>query len=240
MILVADLSHHRPDVQFENLKAADFKGVITKVSEGLWQDPEFQDYKVEARDHQDFLFGGFHYFRVEVDPIAQANYFWSLAQGLDILAVDVERHNNVGKATPKEFASRLKTFTEYISRLWGQPMWVYTGHYAWVNLCGSYADKWAIKHPLWLAAYNDRPEPPVLRGPWKTITMWQYTSTFAVPGEKRKIDANKFQGSLEDLYAYAKRTVPVAMSLADRIDQLEKQLSTLASRLDKLENLNGI
>lgn len=228
--LLTDTSKWRPGVSLSNLEAAGIAGNITRASQGLVKDETWDYYKQTQSQKPNFIFGAFHYFRASVSPIVQADLFWDIvAEHVDIVVVDVERTDNLNILTQKAFGLAVKAFVERLKSLSKMPVVIYTNYYAWLQLIGSYGD-WAAEYPLWVAHYN--PKPPTKITPWKSWLFWQFTNAFEVPGEKRKLDMNRFNGSLEDLYKFAgkmRNHTPV-LSLEERVAALENRVALLEER----------
>ena len=102
--------------------------VIQKVSEGLAKDALYDELLPSVKTIE--RRGGYHYFRTEVDPIAQAEFFYNAqaGQGFKWLAVDYEKTNNVLDA---EGAENLRICIEHLDSLVAKPVVLYTSPYIW-------------------------------------------------------------------------------------------------------------
>ena len=239
-----DLSHWQKT--FEPKGNIDF--IIQKVSEGLAKDALYNVLlpSVKTLERR----GGYHYFRTEVDPIAQAEFFFNTqgGQGFKFLVVDYEGTGNVLDATGE---ANLAEFVEELTIYTNKPILLYTSPYTLRDSLIAYDDDWA-NVPLWIAHYKDG-EPETWGNPWK---FWQYTSegdgTEYGVGSTH-VDLNVFNGTVEELDAwlgiepvdcceelrkeFAKFTNALLTS-GDLIDTNEFDIKANATEIEKLRN-NG-
>ena len=173
--------------------------IIQKVSEGLAKDALYDELLPSVRTIE--RRGGYHYFRTEVDPIAQAEFFFNAqaGQGFKWLAVDYEKANNVldemGAINAETFYSRLRTLTE-------KPILLYTSPYTFRDNLHAYNPVWEVV-PLWMAHYNNQDietgQPETWGNDW---LFWQYTnegtgSEYGVGSTY--VDLNVFNGTVAEL-----------------------------------------
>jgi hypothetical protein len=76
---------------------------------------------------------------------------------------------------------------------------IYTPKYFWQDGVGAPAD--FVDYPLWIANYGV--ECPLIADPWPRWDFWQYTSSGDVAGVSGNVDRNVFNGTYEDLLAFA-------------------------------------
>jgi lysozyme len=196
MIKIVDLNHWRPDINLDLLAQYNIPGVYLKATEATnYTDDTYATYAQKCLP-LDMVFGGYHYFRIQYDPIQQAEYFYSVASNTQLPPVlDVETTNNRGYVK-QDFAQNVKLCLDKIEELFGRKPIIYTGYYTWADLTGSPA--WANQYGLWIARYQvsliTRNQLPVGWTDWK---FWQYT-------DRERfgpwiMDTNYFNGSLQEL-----------------------------------------
>ena len=217
-----DLSHWQKT--FEPKGNIDF--IIQKVSEGLAKDALYNVLlpSVKTLERR----GGYHYFRTEVDPIAQAEFFFNTqgGQGFKFLVVDYEGTGNVLDATGE---ANLAEFVEELTIYTNKPILLYTSPYTLRDSILAY-NEWWTDAPLWIAHYKDG-EPETWGNPWK---FWQYTSegdgTEYGVGSTH-VDLNVFNGTVEELDAW------LGLEEEPPIDCCEELRKSFNSAID---NLSGI
>lgn len=96
-----------------------------------------------------------------------------------------------GGLSPAQLVTWAQTFLETARSLTGRTPIVYSYPYFWRTAMA--ASPAFGRYPLWLASYSST-APAVLPG-WPAYTMWQYTSSAAVPGIPGAADMSRFTGS---------------------------------------------
>lgn len=192
-VLLVDLSHYEPDTDFHALADAGVSGVITKCTDGLnYVDPTYDVFRkkaeiVAAERGGNFFFGGYHFFRPNLDPFTQARYFLDHAKPVkgDVLpTLDSETDGQL-------VGDRSKDFANAVCRRTGRFPILYTGD-------AFYKEKLKKSFgsgvcPLWIARYGHKPETP--------CAIWQWTDRAVVAGEPKAMDADVFFGSVSDFRA---------------------------------------
>jgi lysozyme len=193
-----DLSHWEPDTDFGLLYAAGVRFVITKATDGVdGVDPKWADFRSKAsllsREHDDFFFGGFHFFEPGQDPAKQAAHFLSIVRPVkgDIIpSLDTETAGaNVG-AESWAFDQAFVKATGYHSVLYTDEPFYLAG----LKAAGFGAAIAAGHMRFWLARY--RSEPPATAS-----DIWQFSDAGKVPGEPKTMDADVFFGDVEQFRA---------------------------------------
>jgi lysozyme len=212
-------------------KTAGAAFVFIKSSQATYTDPFFVVNWQKAKD-AGLLRGAYHYLDYTKPGAEQANYF------LDLLGndpgelpptVDFEqqRSDNNGAAarvTLREFTEQMKTR--------GKLPILYTAPGFWLQY-GDTTSYWN-QFPLWVAHYTTGGVPRV-PAPWTSWLFWQYTSKgdgTPYGTESYNIDMNYYNGSQEQLYAFA--------GVQPQVDPLDARLRAIEFRLHALEQtLNG-
>lgn len=187
------------------LNGADF--VFIKASQLILDEDFIWNWKA-AKD-SGLLRGAYHYLDWRKSELEQAKLF------CDVLAADPgelppvcdfeERRN----APPADIArGKLWNFVTYVEKQLGKVPMIYTGYYYWYEF-GSIAEAWA-KYPLWLAWWAKESVVKVPK-PWKKWTFWQYGEKgdgLAFGCESKQVDVNWYNGTREELYAWANPQQP--------------------------------
>ncbi len=194
-----DVSVWQQTVDWDKVAASGIKFAFARASYGTSKDTYFDNNwpKMKAAG---LLRGAYQYWLPAKDPIAQAQAM------LDILGplepgdlppvVDVEQTDGLG---PTEISNRLSQWLKHVEGALGVKPIIYSGKYFWQDNVKSDA---FVDYPLWIPNYSlDCPDLP--SGYWPNWHFFQYTSTGSVNGVAGNVDRNIFNGSLQDLYAFA-------------------------------------
>jgi lysozyme len=188
MVIGKDISHYEGEFDFSKVEE-DTKFIISKASEGLAKDIQFENNLVGTKNIKRFN-GSYHYYRNQVDPEGQAKFFFDTVTAvlnthqikLDFPPIlDVENINN-----PQLEQDKIYTCLLEIEKLFKRKPIIYTGYYVWRDDVHSPA--WSISYQLWLASYT---KIPLIPPPWTDYLLWQFTS--------KPIDTNYFQGTEQEL-----------------------------------------
>jgi len=179
--------------------------IIQKVSEGLAYDSRYWDMLPDVQEIE--RRGAYHYFRTEVSPYDQANFFnaGQGGQGFKFLLIDYEGKYNILDAAG---AANLWTFYQELKSLTIKPILLYTTEYILRDKLLAYNSRW-IEVPFMPARYNpaldhQTDSPLFLDIPGLDWTMWQWEADGNGKGEEygvssEDIDMDVFQGTVEEL-----------------------------------------
>lgn len=167
-----DISHWQGS--FKNLGNIDF--IIQKVSDGLYKDSLYDELlpSVKTVEHR----GGYHWFRTDTDPIAQAEFFYKAqaGQGFQFLAMDYERHGNSLDARGEK---NLWIFYQKLLELTSKTIYLYTTEYVLRDNLLIYNDRW-LDVPFWVARYNpgldEQTVSPLFLDLGNDWAIWQYSA----------------------------------------------------------------
>jgi GH25 family lysozyme M1 (1,4-beta-N-acetylmuramidase) len=188
-----DLSHWSADVDFGELYDAGIRWVITKCTGGATQiDSKWDIFKAKAAvisaEHDDFFFGGFHYFDPWADSIIQAGFSRQIMKpgpGMIVPTLDNESGGTLVGPHSWGFATNMATAI-------GRYPMLYSGEdFYLANLESSFRASVEAGHTrLWLARYRDqKPDTP--------CDIWQFSQSERVEHEPGVMDADVFFGTVE-------------------------------------------
>jgi len=183
-----DISHHNKSVDlYELSKVVDF--IYMKATEGR----SFISSAYHSRASQlktlGTLWGAYHYYKINVDPIVQAKHFVNFKHGWTLPPVlDIEGIGNDGYDSKKHTADLLK-FLQYVEEHTGFVPVVYCGFYYARDVI-KFTLEFA-KYPLWIAWYTTDFSRVQVPPPWKEIKIWQFTEHGTIQGVNGRVDINK-------------------------------------------------
>lgn len=183
-----DISHHNRNVDLYKLsKAVDF--IYMKATEGATFVSSAYNLRAEQLKTLGVLWGAYHYYRINVDPIVQAKHFVRYKSGWTLPPVlDIEAINNDGYKSSKHTPDLLR-FLQYVEAHTGFVPVVYTSFYYARDVIKPSAE--FAKYPLWLAWYTDDFGRVKTPKPWDKIKIWQYTEYGSVDGVTGNVDINR-------------------------------------------------
>lgn len=211
-LLGVDVSHWEPNIDWR-LVATTAKFAICKCTEGVsYFDDTYLANKAGCQANG-IPFGAYHFFRSNVDPIAQANNFWNhVGPGVKVIVADVET-NDIGlmhagaddcqaplnDSEVEDLRANLRTFMGSLEILSGLQPFIYTSPGFW-NTYGIHDPAWQADIPLWVADWRGFQNPQIPIG-WTSWVIWQYSDKGTVPGINGYVDVNRYPGTEEQLRA---------------------------------------
>lgn len=207
-------------IDWNAVKASGIDGVYFKATEGVnYQDPHFRAYVFDAI-RAGLLIGCYHYLRVRASDIqdadTQAEQFAALVKSVNIPEgqrlppmVDVEGTNNlrdskgkllIVRPTTKQSALAVRMFCISCTHYLSKPV-IYTDLGEWEEFGLQTYIEFAI-YDLWLANPGLF-DPAHVPEPWMEWVMWQYSWTLDVQGIPGHVDSEFFNGTTDDLMAWA-------------------------------------
>jgi lysozyme len=193
------------------VKASGRKFAIARVSDGTTViDPKFTA-NWQGMKAAGLVRGVYQFFRPNQDPVAQADILLNaLAKGgsedTDLPAVlDVETAGGVSNAAVR---AAMKTWLDRVEQKTGRKPIIYTAAF----MSSVIGTGWTA-YPLWVANYETTC--PTMPSDWSKWKFWQYSSTVSVPGITGNVDANHWNGTLQELIDWAKGPPPAPPPAAD-------------------------
>jgi lysozyme len=228
-VIGIDISKWNGNWEAEKSKAAGAQFVFIKSSQATFRDQRFVENWKKARD-AGILRSAYHYLDYTKPPVDQAKYFLDLLKddpGDFPPVVDFEHPPHDGNVrTPMNY---LRPFVEYMVSQ-NRPPIMYTGPAFWKSY-GETSTYW-YQFPLWIAHYT-MAAAPIIPPPWLSWEFWQFSTKG--PGrlfgsEALDLDVNRFNGTLEELYALANRSTDKS-GLNERIISIESRLAMLEKKV---------
>ena len=111
--------------------------------------------------------------------------------------IDVEKYDK--SVTVAAFLREVRKLLELVTTEVGRKPFLYTANWFWTSIGNPDP---LDDYPLWVAYYNDDPEPTLPQG-WSNWVIWQYTDKGHIAGiGENTCDRNRFAGTLADLKTY--------------------------------------
>jgi lysozyme len=174
-----DISHYQEKINWDKVGHTSIDFVFIKASQGIaYRDPMF-DQNWKGASEQSILRGAYHFYEPEMDPVSQAQWFYSVSRVGELpFALDVEKEGSTSTGVGK--------FVDEITKLSGKKPIVYTSASAWPG--GS------VNAFLWVAHWYV--QEPKLPSEWNTWQFWQYSNKGSIPGISTNVDLNVFNGDV--------------------------------------------
>ena len=206
MISGIDVSHYQAGINWSEVTKAGYQFAFAKASDGLNQDPTFHTFRTQAKA-AGLLFGGYHFFRFDIDPVLQAKKAFSATAGVApeelpfFLDVEWDRQSqDYGEGTVMDDAAAAVVYRclAEMSRLMGaSKVGIYTNAYFF----SPGTQQGFQQYPLWVPNYGAKDISQVkIPAPWTNATFWQYSESITLGGVTN-VDGNWFLGSMDQLKA---------------------------------------
>ena len=195
-----DVSHHNETIDWGDVAQAGIQFAYIKATESAgFKDVRFRE-NYDGCKQANILRGAYHFFRANVDALAQANSFSRVVRQLDSgdlpPVIDVE---SVDGTSISNLLKGMMIWLRAVEDALGRKPVIYTGSSFWSRTIGS--DRFNEIH-LWVAQYTARPTPTVPKG-FNDYRLWQFSQTGRVGGISGNVDLNRFNGTLAELQALA-------------------------------------
>ncbi len=187
---------HGTPIHWQDVAADGQSFAFIKATEGEnWVNEHFVE-DAHAAHLAGVLVGTYHYARPAGDPRLQAaHYAATLAAAPQHSlppVLDIEVTEGLDPVQMQQWVGEFLAETELLT---GRVPMIYTYSYFWRDHLAD--TQQFIRHPLWLAAYqNHMPEP---MGGWSHLTFWQRSASGRVAGVDGDVDLNIFNGTPQQL-----------------------------------------
>jgi lysozyme len=200
-----DVSHWEGTIDW-NIAAPTIGFAYFKCTDGVrFTDNQF-NHNLSGCSRAGLPHAPYHYFQPLLDPIAQAEHFIGTA-GMNSkrYIVDVEAPEGDLKIVQK-----LHDFLEQVEKLTNTRPVIYTSAGFWNDYIHP-QPSWAGSYELIVAHYTTVHTPLLPHG-WKQQIIWQFSDYWNIPGSDAVVDANWFNGSLEQCrqwFGNFRETLPI-------------------------------
>jgi lysozyme len=173
-----DVSNNNGRVDFQKIRAAGYRFVFCKASEGTTFTDGFFQGNVRAARAAGLKVGAYHFLN-SADGAVQARVFAQHVKAAGLKKGDLLPVVDVEKAGVN--ASHVAGFVNECHRVLGVRPLIYTfpSFMRWDSTFGC---------KLWIANFNVRK--PTIPAPWTGYAAWQHSSTASVPGVAGDCDVN--------------------------------------------------
>jgi lysozyme len=204
-----DVSAWQATIDWNRVAASGVEFAFIRVSDGT--------HSIDSRFSQNWsgahsagvLRGAYQFFRAGQDVSAQANIMINAlrADGGELAPViDVEADSIQGRSSAQVVAE-VEQWIQLVGAATGTTPIIYTGTYVTGSSSPMYASS-----PLWEAAYfldYTSSHCPRINDNWDAWTFWQYSDRGHVPGISGNVDMDVFNGTTEQLVAFAGGHAPM-------------------------------
>lgn len=194
-----DVSHWEGRINWE-VAAQYVQFAILKCTEAAtYTDPTYSVNKQGCIDNG-ISHGAYHFFRTNVDPIAQAQLFYDkVGPDMKFLCADVETVDG------GDLKLNLRKFMDKLESLAGVTPYIYTSPGFW-NAYGIQDPIWCQHFGLWVAHWTAGLA-PLLPHEWSSWVVWQYTDRGSIPGIITYVDMNNMEKEPIDVFQNGKKPV---------------------------------
>lgn len=209
-----DVSFYQEGVNWASVKQAGYRFGIARISDGTRFRDEYFQRNWSGIKAQGMVRGSYQFFRPQQSATQQAQIVidavGKLGPGDLPVVLDVESADGASSAA---IVSGMQTWLDLVEEGTGKRPIIYAASGFWNTLRNT---SQFASYDLWVANYQATC--PAMPDTWGDWTMWQYTDREQVPGVRGGVDANLFQGSYEQLVAYANQNTEPEASRLDAIE----------------------
>lgn len=206
MLKGIDVSHWQGDIDWNAVRQAGIEFAFIKATEDIaFKDSRFYRNWAESK-RVGIIHGAYHFFRPKANLQGQIDNFLNSVPALEhgdlppVLDLEVAE-----QWTGLSVAARMDLVLGWLHSVRESlditPI-IYTSPYFANSILRN--DARLAEFPLWIAHWSNGTR-PILPKPWTKYTFWQHTNQGAVPGISGRVDLDRFNGTIEELRALAKR-----------------------------------
>jgi GH25 family lysozyme M1 (1,4-beta-N-acetylmuramidase) len=191
---VLDLSHHNPNPNWAQVRAAGVVGIIHKATEGSsYVDPTLFDRARAAMD-AGLKWSTYHFLRPGSMQAQMQHYLGTVnPKPGERVCLDHE-DTGVSLGQLEEAVQLLQADSRNLQ------VSVYSGHVIKQQLGDNHSAILA-RTSLWIAHYTS-PSPTWPDGTWPMWSLWQWTDKEVIPGIDAPVDGDRWSGSQQELVAW--------------------------------------
>ena len=231
-----DISHWQGDVDFAKVKAAGYKIVYIKATQGQSSVDSYFKVNTESAKKNGMYIGFYHYFTATNTDAAlkEAAHFVNTTKAYTPdcrMALDVE--SNSGKLSSATISSLCKTFLDEVKKLSGHDVVLYT----YTSFIKEYLQKSLAIYPIWIAQYGVRT--PSDNGIWSSWAGFQYSEKGAVSGVSGDCDLDEFTKDILLYYSITPTPVTYTVKSGDTLYEIAAKFGTTVDKLVALNNVKN-
>lgn len=205
-----DVSIYQPKIDWKKVAlTADF--AFIKATEGTSRvDTSFAGNWQNAKS-SGVLRGAYHFFHGDMDGAKQATHFLSIMGSLEdtdlppIIDLEHAKKGEKSNTLSKNVSDWIQTVEAATKR---KPM-IYVSPGFWNEHMASRTDSFPYgNYPLWVANYGVHKPGLPHDGTWTDWTFWQYSGSGTYTGVHGKVDLDKFNGNVLDLWLFLGKSEP--------------------------------
>lgn len=199
-----DCAKWQTGINYKAVVDAGFKFVFAKATDGLsGKDVAYNEHRQNAKKNG-LIFGSYHFFRFDVDPLLQADNFLKTTGGVlpgelpPVLDLEWDRYSKnygEGKTMDNAAAANALKYLDKVEAATGMVPIIYTNYYFFQGF--SNPERFA-KYTPWIPAYNTTANKVKVPPPWKKLVFWQYSESLKLGGVDA-VDGNQYFGTLTEL-----------------------------------------
>jgi lysozyme len=231
-----DVSFWQEDINWQAVRSAGARFVFIKATEGVGYTDSTFPRNWEGAGAVGLLRGAYCFFHPNQDAREQAERFVAVVKEQDDdgelpCSIDLEVTDGVSN---KKIISGVKLWLDTVERGLGRRPMIYSG----VSfLDSSFVEQgqppaWAEDYPLWLGWFPRKyvqGMSPLMPRAWSSWKFWQYSGKGRISGIQGDVDLDLFNGSAEELMAFAGKNAPTTVTLVHVVAAAET-LHSIAER----------
>ncbi len=216
-----DVSYWQADINWQAVRAAGVRFVFIKATEGVGYTDSTFPGNWEGAGVAGLLRGAYCFFHPNQDAVQQAERFVSVVKereddGELPCSIDLEVTDGVSN---KNVIAAVKTWLDEVERRLGRRPLIYSGlsFLESTLVTQGQPPAWAGEYPLWLGWFPKKyvtGMSPLMPRAWSAWTFWQYSGKGRINGIQGDVDLDLFNGTMEDLIAFAGKGAPATVSIS--------------------------
>ena len=198
-----DVSKFQGSVNWQEVKNAGISFAFARAIDdatGTTADPQFKHNWQGMKDNGIFR-GAYYFLRTKKDMKSEADLFVSLVGELgegDLPPViDVETTDG---ATAEQILDAIEQWMNVVEAALKREIMIYTFNPFWEHTLGNSTR--FNNRALWIAEFTNAAEPK-FPSAFPRFSFWQFTETGKISGVKGNVDLDRFNGSMNELRAFA-------------------------------------
>jgi lysozyme len=202
-----DVSRYQGTINWSAVKASGVLFAAARATVGTsYTDPQFSTNWNGMKANGIYRMA-YHVIYPDLSPTVQIQHFTNVVgsdQGELPPVLDLELDRGLDNAT---LVQRTYACLLAMEQSFGRRPILYTSAGFWNThmIVNNHVPAWTNTYDLWVANYTTAQSPTMPRG-WTSWKFWQWSSTGTVPGINGSVDLDWFQGTPEELQAYATGT----------------------------------